>query len=67
MGYQDGMLSYKLSEGNGGVYTGKSYDATSYRQFTWKETIQITVRGDTAIFSELWDMGRLRYTATRIR
>lgn len=67
VGYQDGMLAYKVSGGDGGVYTGQKYTATSYRSFEWKQTIRITVKGDTATFSELWDGGQAAYTATRIR
>jgi len=67
VGYQDGMLSYQVSGGNGGVYTGKKYTATSYRTFAWKQTIRITVKGNTATFNELWDGGLAAYTATRVR
>ena len=66
LGYREGMPSYQFSGGSQGAYSGQKIVRDSSGNFAWKNC-QVTVSGSTATFRELFDGGRVSYTATRIR
>jgi hypothetical protein len=66
LGYTEGMPYCEYTAGPNGVYTGKINIRTSDGQFVWKNS-RVTVRGDTATFEDLFDGGRVSYTARRAR
>lgn len=66
MGYSEGMEGYRLQDTGAGMYTGQKAVRDSDGVFHWKD-VRVTIDGDTATFSEMFDGGRARYLAMRER
>jgi len=65
MGYREGMQYFKFSGGARGVYNGQVIVRSSSGQFNWKGC-RVTIRGNSATFSDQFSGGRVSYTASKI-
>jgi hypothetical protein len=66
LGYREGMPYFRFSGGSQGVYSGQVIVRDSSGNFAWKDC-RVTINGNTATFSDMFDGGRVSYGATRIR
>lgn len=66
LGYTEGMESYRLQHTGGGTYLGQTAIRASDGSFSWRD-VRVSVTGDSAVFSDLFDGGRVRYEARRER
>ena len=66
LGYVEGMESYRLQHTGGGTYLGQTAVRASDGSFSWRD-VRVSVAGDSAVFSDLFDGGRVRYEARRER
>lgn len=66
LGYREGMEYFRFSQGSGNTFQGHVNIRSSDGVFNWKPC-RVTVQGDNATFSDLFDGGRLSYPAKRQR
>jgi len=66
LGYSDGMESFRLQHTGGGTYLGQTAVRDADGVFHWRD-VRVVVADDTAVFSDLFDGGAVRYEAQRER